>query len=289
MKKIALAYLEWLKALNYEYDNALVGARKIQDFLVYLEQEQVDKLSRVCQLHIRGYMEALEQRVSRITGQGLSVNTLKTYRRELKRFSRYLVETGQGHLDVDVPPVSAVSPVSSREIFTPGEIKRLYQACLDDRLGIRDRAMLSVYYGCGLRRTEGVMLEVKDIRFGQGVIHVRKAKNYRERLVPMTAKVASDLMEYSLMSRPGLSNANSGNRFFLSYRGDSLGPNSMGHRFQQLKQKAGSDHPGSLHSLRHSIATHLLQNGMSLEQIARFLGHRCLESTQIYTHIIHEL
>lgn len=285
MKRITLSYLEWLKALNYEITNAKVGAGKVEDFLNYLQQRKITETEQIKPIHIKNYFEELSQRKSEITGQALSNNTIKTYQRELRRFSRYLLETNQGHIEVKPQNENKEQIQSEKIIFTTQEIKKLYASCGDDELGIRDRAMLSVYYGCGLRRTEGINLELKDVQFKRGILHVRKGKNYKERYVPMASGVIADLLEYHLLSRPKLANNKSGNRFFISYRGDKLGAESMSTRFNKLKTEAGIKKHGTLHSLRHSIATHLLQKGMSLEQIAKFLGHSCLESTQIYTHI----
>jgi len=288
MKKIVIAYLEWLEALNYESKNAKTGTRKVQDFLNYLLKKDIQEIEQIKPGQIRNYFNELSQRISKITGKALSTNTLKTYQRELRRFSRYLLETDQGHLEINPQNENYEQNQTEKIIFTSEEIKKLYAACGDDELGIRDRAMLSVYYGCGLRRTEGINLEIKDVQFTRGILHVRKGKNYKERYVPMASGVITDLMEYSLLSRTKLSNDKSGNSFFVSYRGYALGAESMSTRFNKLKAAAGIEKSGSLHSLRHSIATHLLQKGMSLEQIAKFLGHSCLESTQIYTHLSSE-
>jgi integrase/recombinase XerD len=100
--------------------------------------------------------------------------------------------------------------------------------------------MISIFYGCGLRRNEGYHLNIPDINFDRRILRVRKGKNYKERLVPFNKTDDIKLQEKNVR----------------------------------------------LHVLRHSIATHLLQNGMELEKIARFLGHSSLESTQIYTHLV---
>ena len=205
---------------------------------------------------------------------------------ELRRFSRYLSETNQGHIEVSIELKSKGAPKPEVEIFTKEQIKKLYKACEDDLLGIRDRAMLSVFYGCGLRRNEGANLEVKDVQFNRSVLHVRKGKNYKERYVPMVGRVRNDLHDYLKYSRPMLENNKTGKWFFVSYRGGTVGGSMLGERFNRLKEIARINHEGSLHALRHSIATHLLEAGMTLENIARFLGHSSLESTQIYTHVL---
>ncbi|RLD37374.1 MAG: hypothetical protein DRI74_06890 [Bacteroidetes bacterium] len=283
--RLTAAYKEWLSALNYESKNALVGVEMIRKFTLWLWKREITEIEQIDKEHITEYFEQLRNTKSKTTGKPLSINTIKTHSRELRRFSKYLRESSQGNIEVNIkietPPVSQ----NQKIIFTTQEIQKLYEACEDNLLGIRDKAMLGVYYGCGLRRTEGAMLEVSDIQFNRRMIYVRKGKNYKQRYVPMTKRVFDNMMEYNMLSRPKLTTESSGNYFFIGYRGEQLGGEQLGTRFTQLKVKADITKPGNLHSLRHSIASHLLAKGMSIEQIARFLGHDCLESTQIYTHI----
>ena len=147
--------------------------------------------------------------------------------------------------------------------------------------------MLAVHYGCGLRRTEGINLDVNDLLQGKNLLFVRKGKNYKERYVPMTEAVKEDIRNYIEYSRPLLIKYPT-HALFLNMKGVRISSNTMAVRLQQLKEKAGIDKEAGLHTLRHSIATHLLQSGMKLAQIKQFLGHSSLESTQIYTHIAHE-
>jgi site-specific recombinase XerD len=172
--------------------------------------------------------------------------------------------------------------------LTLSEIKALYNACEGDLLGMRDRAMLAVYYGCGLRRNEGINLDVNDVLISKNLLFVSKGKNYKERYVPMTESVKEDIMNYLDFARPMFLNRPA-NALFLSYAGNRLITQSMATRLQKLKEKAGIEKEAGLHTLRHSIATHLLQSGMKLSQIKRFLGHSSMESTQIYTHLANEL
>lgn len=282
------SYAEWLRALNYERLNAECGIRRVADFLNSMNANGLTEPEQINRKHIEQYFEGLGMRINPRTGAALSIHSLKAYSKELNRFARYLHETGQGHLEICTNTVFTqdVNEQGIKDvIYSSDEITRLYAACSDSAAGLRDRAMLSVYYGCGLRRTEGVMLEMSDVQFNRGMLHVRKGKNYKERYVPMTGRVSGDLTEYALTARPELAKQNGCNRFFITSGGLAMGAQSMNICFAKLKAKAHIEKPGNLHALRHSIATHLLQRGMSLEQIARFLGHSCLESTQIYTHV----
>ena len=179
------------------------------------------------------------------------------------------------------------------------EIKELYKVTQGYNIGsklepmnARDRAMLSVFYGCGLRRNEGVHLNVEDIDFEQGLLHVRKGKNYKERMVPIYKSHLKYLQIWVYDWRSKLLQSSTSNALFISQRGSRMNGQSMLLRLKLLQQRSDDialqEKEIGLHTLRHSIATHLLQNEMPLEQIQRFLGHSSLESTQIYTHLIGE-
>jgi integrase/recombinase XerD len=270
---------EWLHLLNFEQSTVKYAPRKVREFLCWLEQQQTTELSAITNQVIE------ERRNNRRKGK-LSRNYLRTHITALRKLARYLRETNRESFEVDVQLPGRNRNI--KNIFTLSEIKALYNACEGDALGIRDRAMLSVYYGCGLRRNEGINLDVSDVLLNKNLLYVSKGKNYKERYVPMTEVVKEDLQNYLDFARPMFLNRQT-SALFLSYAGNRLITQSMATRLQKLKEKAGIDKEAGLHTLRHSIATHLLQSGMKLAQIKRFLGHSSMESTQIYTHVVNEL
>lgn len=173
--------------------------------------------------------------------------------------------------------------------LTQEEIQQLYEVTADSVLGMRDRAMLAVYYGCGLRLNEGVHLECKDVIRDRQLLHVRKGKRYKERLVPMSTKTMAMITLYMDVGRPQLLQQHPTDRLFIeANRGRPMQRQSLYIRIKALVRKAGIKKKVGTHTLRHSIATHLLQSGMRLEQIQHFLGHRSLDSTQLYTHLAHQ-
>ncbi len=208
----------------------------------------------------------------------------------LEQFSQYLLK--EHNLIIPIKISRLPTQPSQRAILTQSEIAHLYQSLASDYLGIRDRAALGLFYGCGLRSSEGRNLDINDVLFERNLIHVKRSKNHYDRLVPMTAAIKKDLHNYLLYSRPYLCKQRTGNSFLVGKRGHRPQADSLRYRLVQLIEKSGIDLNGraiGLHSLRHSIATHLLQKGMKLEDIRQFLGHLSLESTQIYTHIVHEI
>jgi integrase/recombinase XerD len=140
-----------------------------------------------------------------------------------------------------------------------------------------------------MRRNEGVCLNLGDINFDRALVHVRKGKNYKERFVPVSKSSLKYLQDYVYDHRPELLQGNKSESFFVSQRGGRVQGQTLILRLKYLQQQTENldliEKEIGLHTLRHSIATHLLQAGMKLEYIARFLGHSSLESTQIYTHM----
>lgn len=201
---------------------------------------------------------------------------------------------------ITLPALKLANESTDQKItwLTEEEIKLLFEATYQtgshnylekqEIFQSRDRAMLAVFYGCGLRRNEGVQLNLSDINFDRSILHVRKGKNYKERLVPISKTSLKHLQEYIYDQRPKLSQSKL-DALFLSQRGFRMHGQTMLIRLKKLQYLTGdldlSSKEIGLHTLRHSIATHLLTAGMKLDSISRFLGHSSLESTQIYTHL----
>jgi integrase/recombinase XerD len=250
----------------------------IREFLHWLEQKELS-LEALTHQYIEAYFFQLEHRANQRREGGVSRCYLHKHLQAVKLFSRYLKETEQYFFEVDIQRHR--EEPASRIILTQEEIKRLYEATDQTALGLRDRAMLAIYYGCGLRRNEGVNVELEDVLLDQGLLYVKKGKKDKERYVPMSQGVMQDLKAYITLGRIQTEERT----LLLSEKGKGLQGQSHLKRLKQLLEKAGIDKPAGLHSLRHSIATHLLKEGMSLKHIAKFLGHESLESTQVYTHI----
>lgn len=284
-RRLKQAFAEWLRLLNFEPSTLKYGPTKLQEFLYWLESQGITEIASITRQTITEYFDYLLQRQNKRKGGRLSKNSLRTHLTNLRRFARYLRECGLESFDASIQITGKLQNI--KEIFTRAEIQALYEATGSDILGLRDRAILAVYYGCGLRRSEGLNLDVKDVLLDRNLLYVRKGKNYKERYVPMTAGVREDLKNYIESARPILLKRPT-HALFIGAEGTRIVGTTMLNRLHQLKERAGIEKEAGLHSLRHSIATHLLQSGMELEKIKQFLGHGSLESTQIYTHIAHE-
>ncbi|MBW6479329.1 MAG: tyrosine-type recombinase/integrase [Bacteroidales bacterium] len=282
------SFEKWLKTLEYAESTVYLSVRYVNDFFFYLKSKDIKNLEQINPATITGYYKHLQTRPQKKQTGGLSQNYIVSNINAIKRFSKYLQVTGKGNLEIilQIP----VNKATNKTILSQEEIKALYQATDNTELGIRDRAILGIYYGCGLRRSEGTALNVKDVMYKERLVFVRGGKGNKERYVPMTERVKDDLLDYIFLIRDKVKRHNQSTEeaLFLSERGKRMHGNSIINRLHQMATKAKIQKEIGLHTLRHSIATHLLQSGMTLEEVSQFLGHSSLESTQIYTHLAHE-
>jgi integrase/recombinase XerD len=200
--------------------------------------------------------------------------------------SQFIRQTNRGSFTVETERLEQTRAIP--DILTPAEVKELYKACDGSVLGLRDKVMLGIFYGCGLRRNEGVHLDLSDIDFKSKLVYVRKGKNYKERYVPANETTLQHIKDYLGHSRPFLQTKNKIPALFISDKGYRIRGQSLLIRLRRLAKLSKINKQTGLHTLRHSIATHLLHSGMELKHIAKFLGHSSLEATQIYTHIKYE-
>ena len=282
--RLVESYKEWLATLGYARSTVTGSPRYVNAFFFYLELKKIFTLTEITSLVIKDYFIYLSARKNQNKAGTLSLNSLRSNLGALRRLGKYLRETEQGNLEISVQLPE--SKIQVKEILSREEISLLYQSTDQSILGMRDKAMLSVYYGCGLRRNEGINLNTSDILFERNKVIVRKGKGNKERIIPITGAVKSDLESYMKYARPVLTERNPKEEaFFISRSGTRISGNMLYERLKRLKEKAGINKDSGLHTLRHSIATHLLQDGMAIDYVSQFLGHSSLESTQIYTSL----
>lgn len=280
-------FTKWLQRLGYAMTTIEGYQRQLETFLVWLTQNHIQELSNITQEHLEAYNEFLHQRKNRQKEGGLSSCYIQSHINVIRLLSQYLELIGEQKIftgSIKVEP-GAETP---RTILTQSEIKALYSATDEPPNGLRDKAILSLYYGCGLRYSEGIRVEKKHIDYSKQLLYVMPGKNYQSRFIPINERIIKDLQDYEVYGRPYFTKEDS-TGFLLGNNGKALSSTTIGKRLKILLIKAGIEKQICLHGLRHSIATHLLQQRMPLEQISKFLGHTSLDSTQIYTRIAEEL
>ncbi|MFC5044116.1 tyrosine-type recombinase/integrase [Aquimarina hainanensis] len=223
----------------------------------------------------------------------MSKSFLNKHQQALKKFLTYLKEHNANikfgvHLKQE-----RINYQDQKTILTQIEIKELFDACqfahMTPYFQARDRAILVLLYSCGLRRNEAMHMDTEDILFQKGRIYVRKGKNYKERFVPINKHNLEILEEYVFEHRSEFITDYQTDALLLSSHGKRMNDLTIAHRLKAIvdatENETIKEKNITMHTLRHSIATHLMQNKVPIQMISSFLGHASLESTQIYTHL----
>jgi integrase/recombinase XerD len=295
-KPIAEEYTMWLGTLGYS-DSIIYSCKTlVQVFLEWLEEKQVQNISQLAKGHISEYYHYLETRPNKVfKNRLLSVAHLNKNYFAIDKLLEFLHQYGMD--DIPLPAGKRIQMdeqerIHKIETLSQQEIKKLYD-CIPQTYPsypFKERQakqyelklVFALYYGCGLRLSEGYRLQLQDIDLDKKTVFIRQGKNYKDRIVPMSAGVYKELQDYIYNFRHSLKLKH--NRLFISDK------QVMRLRLKYLQRICPDETIKAkritLHLLRHSIATHLLQNGMSIENISLFLGHSSLDSTQIYTHLI---
>lgn len=295
-KAIANEFNVWIDTLGYSDSMKHTCKYRVIDFFQWLETKQIHNIRELTDRHIRDYRSYLEVRPnSQFKGRLLSAKHINWYINVVDKLLEFLHQYG-----VTSAPTPAYNRIKADDdervlpfdILTQDEVKTL-RNCIPDtfpHLNFVERQLrhyqlklvFALYYGCGLRRSEGYNLQVQDIDFERKTIFVRQGKNSKDRFVPMSEGVYKEVQDYIYNFRSHFKLDN--NHLFI-YQ-----PTTLLVQLRHLKKTCPDQNIRAkritLHSLRHSIATHLLQNGMNIENIALFLGHSDLDTTQIYTHFV---
>jgi integrase/recombinase XerD len=190
---------------------------------------------------------------------------------------------------IDADPTAALSPPSkSRKlprVLTYAEVKRLLESVGDaDPIGLRDRALLEVMYGCGLRASETVGLDVNEVDLRRGFVRPH-GKGNKERMVPLGREAAAAVTRYLRAGRKDLVGSRPESRLFVNFRGGELTRQGLYKIIRRRARAVGLEGKMSPHTLRHSFATHLLSGGCDLRSVQEMLGHADVATTQLYTHL----
>jgi integrase/recombinase XerD len=285
----------WLDTLGYSESVVIYSKRYTRFFFEWLESRQINSIKQLTDKYITDYYAFLETRPNwKYKGRVLSVSHLNHNFWNMDKLLEFLHSYGVENAPIPTNrrmEVDKEARILKIETLTQQEIKTLY-ACIPEtyqnlpfverqKKQVELRVIFALFYGCGLRRSEGNKLRLKDIDFDRKTVFVEQGKNYKDRIIPMSAGVYKELQDYIYNCR---NRQKSGSRLF-NYNKATFG-NKLKYLQSVCNDEGIKAKRLSLHVLRHSIATHLLQNGMSIENIAQFLGHSNLDTTQIYTHLI---
>jgi integrase/recombinase XerC len=277
-----LIYLRVAK--NFSLNTQESYGLDLRQFLFFFDKKSIESLTSIDHLLIRRYMAQLKDEHYARSSIARKISCLRSFFKFLCR---------EGYIQNN-PIVGVSTPKREKrlpEFLYPEELENLLKLPDQSILGLRDQAILEIFYSSGLRLQEVVGLTLADLDLSRGYLRVY-GKGAKERLVPIGGCAARALQKYLCEVRPKLlikcSIAKPTAHIFLNYRGTRLSGRSIQRMMDKYLQQLALNRKISPHTLRHTFATHLLENGADLRVVQELLGHVDISSTQIYTHLTKE-
>ncbi|MCI1557433.1 MAG: site-specific tyrosine recombinase XerD [Pediococcus pentosaceus] len=272
-------YLHSLKVDRGLSDNTIISYRQeLRHLNDYLTKEKITDIKKIDRYTILDYLDGLKK-----TGRARSssIHTISS----LRKFFKYLLIVDK----IDVDPMVNIDPPKRAHhlpsVLTTAEVEKLLQVPnTNEPLGMRDRTILEVMYATGLRVSELITLNLNELHLEMGLIETI-GKGNKKRIIPIGDVAIKWLNRYINGPRRILLGDKKYNEIFLNQHGHPLTRQGIWKNLKAQVKKAGIEKNITPHTLRHSFATHLLENGADLRIVQELLGHADISTTQIYTHI----
>ncbi|CAM4048138.1 MULTISPECIES: site-specific tyrosine recombinase XerD [Geobacillus] len=266
---------------NLAHNTIVSYERDLKKYVRYLRQvEQLQAWGEVERLHILHFLKFLSE-------QGQSARTIARHLASIRSFHQFLLREKIAAQD---PTVHIETPQFERtlpKVLSVEEVEALLAAPqVSTPFGLRDKAMLELLYATGMRVSELVQLNLSDVHLTMGFVRCY-GKGRKERIVPIGRMAIEALAHYLERGRPQLVNLRrrATEALFLNHYGQRLTRQGFWKILKRLAKEAGIEKELTPHTLRHSFATHLLENGADLRAVQELLGHADISTTQMYTHV----
>lgn len=255
-------FKQWLRSKRYSENTITTYTEALKSFLVFYREKPITEITNE---------DVIVYNNEYILKNNLSASYQNQIVNAIKLFFQTIQETKMMVDKIHRPKRAKLLP----NVLSKEEVKLILNA----HSNIKHKTMLSLIYSCGLRRSELLNLKPADIDSKRGIVIIRQAKGKKDRIAPLSPKILEMLREYYVISKP---------KTWL-FEGQNIGEHyseqSLQSVLKQALQKVGNTKPVTLHWLRHSYATHLLENGTDLRYIQELLGHSSSKTTEIYTHV----
>lgn len=273
------AYQTYLAQEKHASANTLSSyIRDLNQFRTWLLGSGITDLRKVKK-------EVINEYLLHMTQIGKSPATVTRSTASIKSFYAYLLQSGA----IKANPAKSVAAMKVErkypEILTNREVELFLEQpkCVDEK-GFRDHAMLELLYATGIRVSELIGLNVEDVNLSAGFI--RCTSRGKERIVPLYHTAVKALEDYVRNIRPRIITDEEEHALFVNMNGERMSRQGFWKIIKYYQEKAEIDKDITPHTLRHSFAVHLLENGADLRSIQEMLGHADISSTQIYTHVV---
>lgn len=281
MKEYLKDFLHYLIVEKGLAENTIQSYRRdISAYLIFIEAKlQITDINHVTRVHIMQFLSCLKD-------EGKSARTIARHIASIRSFHHFLIldkivdHDPTVHIETPHPELKLPKVLNTDEVDT-----LLNTPDLTTTLGLRDKAMLELMYATGMRVSELVNLNINDVHLSLGFVRCL-GKGNKERIIPIGKMATEALKEYLEKARPKLINQkNKTDSLFMNHHGQRLSRQGFWKILKQMAVKAGIEKELTPHMLRHSFATHLLENGADLRSVQELLGHSDISTTQIYTHV----
>lgn len=279
INNILMDYLHYLKVERGLSENTINSyGIDLKLFLEYLRENEIPSFKQVNKEVIVNYMQSEKNNNKANSSILRSVSSLR-------KFFQYLAQEKIIEKDpmllIDTPKKKQHLP----QVLTKEEVEKLLRSPNTGQvLGLRDRAMLELMYATGLRISEIINLKLEDLHLTMGTLQTL-GKGHKERIVPVGDEAIKWVNRYLEEARPKLLKQKRSNYLFLNFHGNNLTRQGVWKNLKAEVRKAGIQKNITPHTLRHSFATHILENGADLRIVQELLGHADISTTQIYTHL----
>ena len=273
-------YLYYLKVTKNLAKNTILSyERDLNDYLSFIiKNYDIKNYDKITDEHIKNYLKSLSRRDIKATSITRKISSIHS-------FHKYLATEDLVKKDVSEKLRKPKTKKTLPTVLNIQEVNAIIQQTYksEEPLEVRNRALLELAYGSGLRVSELLELSIGDLHLNKGLVRVL-GKGNKERIIPLGELAIIALKEYIIKARLAL-NPKSQNALFVNKYGDKLSRVGFYKIIQTLANKAKINKKISPHTLRHTFATHLLENGANLRSVQELLGHEDIMTTENYTHV----
>lgn len=272
------AFISYLSSIKKMSENTIVSYRRdLNKLAAYLGEQGISRVEEISEFDLNDYVRQLDK-------QNFKASTISRNIASIKAFFQYL--TNEGRIKEDISENLKAPKIEKKipTIMTVEETERLLmQPVADNPKGLRDRAMLELLYATGIRVTELISLRIEDVDLKTSLLDCRD--NDRERKIPFGGKAREALVDYLSEGREKLLNGEKSDILFTNCNGKPMSRQGFWKLLKAYGKKAGIEKDITPHTIRHSFAAHLLENGADIKSVQEMLGHSDISTTQVYVKL----
>ncbi len=288
LSEAVLFYLEDCLARGMSPNTIITKQQSLKRFTEWCVTQSIHKPQEVNLEVMEGFRHYLHYYKKILDGKPLSINSQHKFLTDLKlflrRLHRRLIISNADFEEFEMPKCQKRLP---RSVLSPEEVERIFALPLlrGDFVGIRDRAIMEVYYATAIRRSELVRIKLSHIDIGKQLLMVIEGKGLKDRHLPIAERACQWVQRYLDEARSQFVSISSEDILFLSREGLPLNPDQVGQMVGKYVSRSGIDKPGACHLFRHAAATSMLNAGADIRYVQEMLCHADISTTQIYTHV----